>query len=165
MISPERRKNSKRAGDESESRFVTLAESRGLTVKKATEHENMYYHIDFHVPHNGRDYSVDVKGKNYPREIWVEFKNVHGNDGWLKGRATHIAFDMATLGKICFVERNKLLDWCNSNVADEFVDEKRDAYRKKYTRRRFGRDDVITKIHIEDLESIPSYSVWEYEKR
>ena len=54
----------------------------------------------------------------------------------------------------------KILEMCEKNVADVFVD-KRDAYRKKYQRK--DRLDVITMLNLHDLKELESYRVWPYE--
>jgi hypothetical protein len=105
-------------------------------------------------------WGVDVKGNNMPHEIWCEFKNVIGNAGWMYGSATIIAFDMPEEGGFSIVNREDLARYCEENVEDVFVKHPLDAYKKKYQRKE--RLDVITKISIVDLMSIPSYRVWYY---
>ena len=70
----------------------------------------MHSHIDYWLAMNpdGKKWGVDVKGNNLPDEIWVEFKNVRGNDGWLYGGATIIAFDMPEEGGFSIVDREEL---------------------------------------------------------
>jgi len=105
---------------------------------------------------------VDVKGNNLPDEIWCEFKNVAGNPGWMYGGAAIIAFDMPEEGGFSIVSREELVSFCESHVKDEYVDDKKDAYLKRYTRE--GRQDVITKLKLHDLKSLVSYRVWLYDK-
>ena len=107
-------------------------------------------------------YSVDVKGSNLPDEIWCEFVNVQGNPGWLYGKAGIIAFEMPEEGGFAVVKRKELLKWCEENVEDVVVKNKKDAYLKKYTRK--DRFDVITILKLHDLKSLLSYRVWEYDK-
>mgnify|MGYP000376574424 FL=1 len=85
-----------------------------------------------------------------------------GNDGWMYGGATIIAFDMPEEGGFSVVDRAELASYCELNVSDEVVINKRDAYLKKYTRR--DRLDVITKLKLRDLKHLDSYRVWEYDK-
>jgi len=63
-------------------------------------------------------------------------------------------------GGFAVVKRKELLKWCEENVEDVVVKNKKDAYLKKYTRPK--NDDVITKIYLADLKSLPSYRVWKY---
>jgi len=118
-------------------------------------------HIDYWLEYdNGKTWGVDVKGNNLPDEIWCEFKNVKGDPGWMYGGAAIIAFDMPEEGGFSIVSRDELRNYCELNVSDVVVDQKRDAYMKKYTRK--DRDDVITKLNLNDLKDLVSYRVWEY---
>ena len=77
------------------------------------------------------------------------------------GNAHIIAFDMPEEGGFAIVDRQELAFWCENNVLDEFVKDKKDAYRRKYTRR--DRLDVITIVNLLDLKTLESYRVWPYE--
>jgi hypothetical protein len=114
---------------------------------KSSEEDDIKKHVDFW--HNG--VGVDVKGNNHPNEIWLEFMNVNGDNGWMLGEAKYIAFDVPELRGFIRVERKELLDWCKDNVSKVFVN-KKDAYRKLYRRR--GRKDMITFITVNDLAEI-----------
>ena len=151
-------------GRMSEARFVRAAERLGLTVEKSTPQEDMHDHIDYWlaVERDGSRWGVDVKGNNMPDEIWCEFKNVRGKPGWMYGGASIIAFDMPEEGGFCIVDRKELSMWCESNVAEERVSSKKDAYLKKYTRK--NRLDEITKVNLNDIKQLESYRVWEYER-
>jgi len=108
----------------------------------------------------GKRWGVDVKGNNLPDEIWCEFRNVNGNPGWMYGGANIIAFDMPEEGGFSVVNRDDLRLYCEQNVNDETVSNRRDAYKKRYTRK--DRKDVITIIDLNDLKLISSYRVWKY---
>ena len=162
-ISNERRKYSSTTGRVAEIRFVRAARNKGLLVTKSSHTEDMHEHIDYWLAiKSGGKWGVDVKGNNLPDEIWVEFKNVLGNDGWLYGGASIIAFDMPEEGGFSIVDREELAFFCEKHVKDEFVQNKREAYLKKYTRR--DRLDVITILKLHDIKSLVSYRVWEYDK-
>jgi hypothetical protein len=123
----------------------------------------MHLHIDYWLAHSGSStWGVDVKGNNLPDEIWCEFKNVAGNPGWMYGGAEIIAFDMPEEGGFSVVQREELRDYCEMTVEDVFVSNKRDAYKKKYTRK--DRADVITKLNLLDIKLLDSYRVWDYSK-
>ena len=77
------------------------------------------------------------------------------------GNAHIIAFDMPEEGGFAVVDRQELAFWCEKNVIDEFVTDKRHAYRRKYSRK--DREDVITKLNLHDLKCLESYRVWDYE--
>ena len=95
-VSKSRRAYSGATGRMAEVRFVRAARNKGLLVTKSSHTEDIHQHIDYWLAMNadGNRWGVDVKGNNLPDEIWVEFKNVRGNDGWLYGGASIIAFDM-----------------------------------------------------------------------
>lgn len=148
------------SGGIAELRFKRAAEALGFVVDKATLKEDRFHHVDFYLSIDGGKWAVDVKSNNIPDQIWCEFKNVQGNLGWMYGKSTIIAFDMPEEGGFSIVDRVELAKWCESNVKDEYVSSKNDAHLLKYTRA--GNDDVITKLYLTDLKSVPSYRVWKY---
>ena len=163
--SQSRRRYSNATGRVAEVRFVRAARNKGLLVTKSSHTEDMHEHIDYWLAMNtdGRRWGVDVKGNNLPDEIWVEFKNVRGNDGWLYGGAAIIAFDMPEEGGFSIVDRDELAFFCEKHVQNEKVSDKRNAYLKKYTRK--DRQDVISILKLHDIKSLMSYRVWEYDQR
>ena len=164
-LSNKRRAYSSSTGRMAEVRFVRAARSKGLLVTKSTHTEDRHEHIDYWLAMSstGKRWGVDVKGNNLPDEIWVEFKNVRGDAGWLYGGATIIAFDIPEEGGFSIVDREELAFFCEKHVRDEAVSNKRDAYLKKYTRK--DRQDVITILKLHDIKSLLSYRVWEYDKK
>lgn len=164
MASKARRQYSNATGRMAEVRFVRAARQKGLLVAKSSHTEDMHEHIDYWLAMAGnkKKWGVDVKGNNLPDEIWVEFKNVRGNDGWLYGGATIIAFDMPEEGGFAIVDREELAFFCEKHVSDEVVTDKRNAYLKKYTRK--DRQDVISILKLHDIKNLVSYRVWEYDK-
>jgi len=159
MVSNERRNYSRQQGDLSEKRFIEACVAISYEVKKATAQEDMYSHIDYWVKRDGKWEGVDVKGNRHPKTIWVEFKNVRGKEGWLNGLAEFIAFDIAEEGGFVVVRRQELLDWCKENVSSEFVT-KAKAHRNLYQRE--GREDVLTKLHLEDIKELKSFKLLRY---
>jgi hypothetical protein len=162
--SQSRRRYSNATGRMAEVRFVRAAREKGLMVTKSSHTEDMHEHIDYWLAMSsqGKRWGVDVKGNNLPDEIWVEFKNVRGNPGWLYGGASIIAFDMPEEGGFAIVDREELAFFCEKHVANEFVANKKDAYLKRYTRR--DREDVISILKLHDIKNLMSYRVWEYSK-
>ena len=163
--SPKRRAYSNATGRMAEVRFVRAARNKGLLVKKATAKEDIHEHVDYWLAMNkdGKNWGVDVKGNNLPDEIWVEFKNVRGNDGWLYGGATIIAFDMPEEGGFAIVDREELAFFCEKHVRHEKVTNKKEAYLKRYTRK--DRMDEISILKLHDLKSLMSYRVWDYDRK
>lgn len=162
MISQNRRDYSSSTGRVAEVRFLRSAKSKGFQVLKGTRKEDMIMHIDYWLEMNGKRWGVDVKGNNLPDEIWCEFRNVNGDPGWMYGKSDIIAFDMPEEGGFSVVSRSELKDYCEEHVRNEVVQDKSDAYHKKYSRN--NRLDVITKLNLYDLKSLLSYRVWEYFK-
>ena len=160
-----RRRYSNATGRVAEVRFARAARNEGLLVGYAREEDDRHKHIDYWLAMNrdGKRWGVDVKGNNLPDEIWVEFKNVNGDPGWLYGGATIIAFDMPEEGGFSIVDRDELAFFCEKHVRNENVDDKKYAYLKKYTRK--GRQDVITMLKLHDIKALMSYRVWEYDQR
>lgn len=163
-VSKNRKRYSNATGRCAEVRFVRAARNKGLLVTKSTHSEDIHEHIDYWLAmsNSGDRWGVDVKGNNLTDEIWVEFKNVRGNPGWLYGGATIIAFDMPEEGGFSIVDRQELALFCEKHVSNEAVKDKKYAYLKRYTRK--DREDVISILKLHDIKSLVSYRVWEYDK-
>lgn len=136
-------------GKKTEELFVSVMEARGSTIERSTRSQDIKEHIDFFV--NG--HPVDVKGNRFEDNIWLEVANVKGDDGWLKGGAEFIAFHFPK--KSCFMmfRRDDLLNFVQSSVIDSTSSNK--DYLKWYTRKEWGRLDLITKVkyaHIKHLK-------------
>ena len=136
--------------------FKAAMKNRGWEVVKSSDREDIKDHIDFWVVKGDKRHSFDVKSTAYRRCIWLEIQNVQGNDGWLKGKAEYIAFNMIEDGCFATVKREDLLDWWEKNVSDEFVNDRRDAYKKQYNRE--DNNEIISKVYLEDLQSLPFYA-------
>jgi hypothetical protein len=159
VTSNSRRRYSNSTGRVAEVRFVRAAENLGIEVTKSSRQDDIYNHVDYWLTHDDKRCGVDVKGNNLPDEIWVELKNVQGNNGWLFGGAKIIAFDMPEEHGFSIVDRLELKEWVDQNVGKEVV-EKKNAYRKLYQRK--DRSDIITRLILEDIKSLNSYRVWKY---
>jgi hypothetical protein len=159
--SKKRKQYTNATGRVSEIRFLRAAEALGLTLVKSTQLEDRQQHVDFWMSLDGKGkWGVDVKGNNMPDEIWVEFKNVMGDIGWLYGDAKIIAFEMPEAGGFAVVDREELAFFCEKHVRRVAAQSKDDSYLKLYTRR--DRKDVITKLYLSDIQSLRSYRVWKY---
>mgnify|MGYP003650499442 FL=1 len=152
IVGVERRKASWRDGGVAATRY----ERCNPGARKSSRDEDIHMHVDYW----NDDQGVDVKGNNLPDEIWVELKNVNGDHGWLFGEATIIAFDMPELAGFVVVDREDLKDYCKDNVNLVGLVDKRDAYKRCYTRR--GRKDIITMLVLSDLQQLKSYHVVKY---
>jgi|688.fasta_scaffold924835_2 hypothetical protein len=118
----------------------------------ASTKEDIFKHFDIVV---NKGVKVDVKGmkrenrsdKTKSANIhWIEFLNVHGNDGWIKGEADYIAFEHYDL--FIIVNREKLFTFCKEKVTDMKHYKTKEIY-KLY--RRDNKRDLITMIKTETL--------------
>ena len=161
MVSKERRRYSAQRGKISHQRFVTACEfNKKYKTRNSSRQEDMKDHVDVWVERrDGKEYGVDVKGGTTYDTVWVEFKNVRGDKGWLYGKASYIAFDMPEEGGFLVVPREELRKYAEKHVTKEFVD-KKNAYKKLYQRKE--RKDVITKLNVADIKSIKNFSLLRY---
>ncbi len=110
-------------------------------------------HQDFLSDHG----SFDIKAmKKISREcekpqheyVWIEFKNVAGNYGWLYGKADYIAFERPE--DFVVVRRSGLVKLCEKLVdPDTTVKTPHEALYKMYQRQ--NRKDLLSLIKMSDL--------------
>lgn len=123
----------------------------GANIKFTDVDNGQLDHIDFRCKF---EMTVDVKSIKDPNTLWVEFKNVKGYDGWLYGDATHFAFEREEFFLV--VKKFDLISLVDDLVdKDCMVDSPNECMYKMYTRKKYGRDDLLTKIHPDDLYKIP----------
>lgn len=132
-------------GLKTEQKFCDLMISRNNTCVKSSVAEDVKKHIDFYV----NDESVEVKGNRYLNTIWLELKNVRGEDGWLLCCAKYIVFDVVDIKSFCFYERQDLYDYVK-NISEIAKD--KHEYKKLYTRK--NRKDVIVKVTYDDIKHL-----------
>tara|TARA_R110000744_G_scaffold279186_4_gene391418 strand:- start:19627 stop:20121 length:495 start_codon:yes stop_codon:yes gene_type:complete len=163
MVSQSRRLYSAQRGKVSHNRFCAACEfNKRYETRNSSRNEDMFDHIDVWVKRrDGIEYGVDVKGGTTYDTVWVEFKNVRGDEGWLYGKASYIAFDMPEEGGFLVVPREELRVYAEANVSKEFVG-KQDAYKKYYQRK--DRQDVITKLNVSDIKGIKGFTLLRYHK-
>jgi hypothetical protein len=135
-------------GNKAEARFKELAEKNGWTWRDATDAEDMHQHIDCYIEMDGAEFAVDVKAMGTPHKysmgkVWVELRNVQGKAGWVYGDANFIAFEREN--GFLLVDRDKLREWLEENVEKEYVNDRRKALMKVYTRN--GRKDMVTLVN------------------
>lgn len=155
--------NGKRAEDE----FEKILISRNIPYKHANAYQDMREHWDYQVTKNNHDYTFNVKGqRGLNREganidysvIWVEFKNVGGNEGWLYGKADYFSFEY--FNKFINVKRVDVLELSEKKVDfNNPATDKTDALYRPYGRK--GRKDLISLIKIEDIFSL-NHTIWEF---
>lgn len=158
--------NSSVIGQRGEDLFEeTIRKRKHIKVEKANWNQQVKEHWDYKLIGNSLDVTVEVKAmkrvgrwKGKPQEhiIWIEFKNVGGNAGWLYGKSDLIAFQC--VDGFLIVSRERLSKLCEKlvNVKYEDIHYKMAGNSKGlyvlYNRK--GRYDVITQITKDDVLSI-----------
>ena len=90
------------SGEKAEDLFENLALKKNLKVQKATTKQQLS-HIDFILTNaKNQSFFFDIKARkkvsrssdSYSDDlVWIEFKNVAGNQGWLYGGSDYIVFE------------------------------------------------------------------------
>lgn len=103
-------------GASAENAFLHICKKNGILTRPATKTENCVHHFDIVLLRDGVGYKVDIKSMKSPKRgmppdpnlIYLELRNVNGDDGWLYGCANYIAFQQ---DQHCFwmVPRNELV--------------------------------------------------------
>ena len=122
-------------------------------VRKSNFQEELQ-HVDYHCK---MQFKVDVKSIKDSSTIWVEIKNVQGEKGWLYGSATHFAFERDKY--FVMVRKEDLIKLVKRLTTKERVQDPKDALYKLYSRTKYGRKDLLTKITPKDLRSIPHVAI------
>lgn len=147
-------------GRRAEELFVATAQKRGWTVAPAPKEADIHEHWDFEIRKDGYTRKVEVKAMKRenrndetlnPEWVWIEFRNVRGEVGWLFGKANWIAFE--TADSFLIIDRHDLYQHVRRAVDREAkVESAREAKYKTYTRK--GRPDQIAQIRLDDLRKI-----------
>ena len=147
-------------GQKIEKSFAPLLRKRDPKYRKANR-EEQFRHIDYFTSFG----TIDVKAKKkinrsdsseQDQLVWVEFKNVQGRDGWLRGQTDIIAFERDE--DFILIKRNYLLGMCQ--VKCDFskrVTNSREALYKGYQRE--GRKDLISIVKMSDILNMP-HQIW-----
>jgi len=147
-VSKERYKRCYDDGNFYEELFIKSVKTKNPNVRRATEQEDMYQHIDVWVSGLG----VDVKGHRHNQTIWLELTNVHGYKGWLRGDATLIAFHFEDKNVFRVFFREDLLNFVVENVTEKTSSKK--DYMKIYTREKWGKKDEVVKVRLSDIKHL-----------
>jgi hypothetical protein len=147
-VSSKRYNQCKKDGDYFEDLFKDKILDLGLSYRESTIKDDWYKHIDCYV----NNFGVDVKGNRHLETIWLELENVNGNKGWLQGQSFYIAMYIIELNKFSIFKRLDLLKYIENNVK-EYTEDKKD-YNKFYTRKKWGKKDVLVKVKYEDIEHL-----------
>lgn len=157
---------SQKMGESAENFFEKLAKQKNLNPIKATKKQQIS-HIDFILTaKNDIKYLVDVKARKKSCRtdsgvsdelVWIEFRNVAGNKGWLYGAADYIAFEREN--DFIIVSRLNLITLCDRLVNKNLkTNTSKDALYKVYSR--VGRNDEISMIKMQDILDNIKTTVW-----
>jgi hypothetical protein len=145
-------------GDDAEKRFLSFLDSNKIEHKGQISDKKIQIkdHIDCFFKLGEKFHSVDIKSKkrisrsdaNHEEIVWLEFRNVSGNLGWLLGEANYIAFEKENSFILIF--RKSLVDWAIKNIElGQTVNSSKQAYKKLYSRK--DRNDLITYVNLKDI--------------
>jgi hypothetical protein len=157
-------------------RFLKDSRISESKIRFASKEEDMVEHWDFKVIlKDGSEQRIDIKSlKKLDRYDdvfndqlhWVELKNVHGNTGWVQGKADFIIFEC--FAEWLLVSRSKLEAYALEKTAngrllhtkDYVALQNGDRYQRK------DRKDEMTLITLNELLSLnPKRVVKQHEKR
>ena len=93
------------AGQRWEDVFGARAIAKGHTWVKSTKEVDMRLHIDGFLD----GYGVDVKASKSKFNMWLDYTNVRGYAGWLRGSAQYIAMRVAEDDFFAIFNREDLL--------------------------------------------------------
>ena len=147
-VTSERYKICSSDGNKFEELFKNKVLEKKLNYSKSDNKDDWYNHIDCYV--NG--YGVDVKGNRHINTIWLEYTNVNGNLGWLRGKAKYIAMHIFELDCFSIYLRKDLLKYVNENVFE--TTENKNDYLKFYTRKKWGKKDMVVKVRYNDIKHL-----------
>ena len=153
------------SGEKAENLFEQIATQKSLKVKKATAKQQLS-HIDFILTNEkNQSFFFDIKARkkvsrtsnSYSDDlVWIEFKNVAGNQGWLYGGSDYIVFERED--DFVIVPRGNLASLCERLVSNVRVDNSKDCLYKKYTRK--DRKDELSLIKMDDIFKNIKVSIW-----
>ena len=150
-------------GWDAEKRFIN---SYLTHIKYPTKQQDIYEHWDVQgvcIKISDKELKFDIKSsgklrefnhKKPLKEVWVEGKNISGNDGWLRGKADYIAFEREQTWFI--VNRKDLLELTITKLKENNYKTGKGIYLIS-TRR--GRKDKITQVPFTDMETIEHYQL------
>ena len=147
-VTKERYKSCIKDGNYYESLFKERVIDSGYKWDISTLEDDMYKHIDCYVD----GYGVDVKGNRHLDTIWLEYTNVKGNEGWLRGEAHYIAMNIKELDCFSIYKRVDLLRFVLDNVSKTTTD--KTDYLMYYTREKWGKKDKIVKVKYKDIKHL-----------
>ena len=156
-------------GSEGENNFVKVASTKGYKVHKSSKTEDIHGHIDYWLENEKGDRkSVDVKGRKKGNRsdtkfsedwVWIEFKNVQGKNGWVKGKADFVAFEFEN--SFLLVKRAELRQLARELIKDRSKRARYGGEAKNVLYSRESRpNELITQIRVADIKN--NLKTWEW---
>lgn len=154
-------------GKNAEDELAALARKRGISVRKATRKEETVDHFDFEFTKDDSKHLIEVKSRKricrsaedaQDEWVWIEFKNVRGDDGWIVGNANFIAFEREK--DFVFVPRKKLLAHCEEIVDFKTMVTVNKLAKYKIYSRADRPNERLTMVRFSDILSLPHF-LWE----
>lgn len=157
-------------GKEKELEFAKYLSKYGYTSTFSSKHVDKTEHWDIElscVKYPDRKFcgfelplKIDIKKvKGFSRHSgeddsvhWLEFKNVYGGTGWLRGNADIIAFE--TFNTWIIVNRKLLEEWADENTIQQYVEYPYQALGKWYNRYAWGKKDLTTLVKTDTLREL-----------
>lgn len=153
-------------GEHAESRFVNVCKKKGVSVRPASQLENMFQHFDFIVSSADRRKCARVEVKSMkarrrgmepdPRVLYVELKNVHGYAGWLFGKADYLAFEQEK--GFLMVDRKELIGVVDTLRPHCTIAETSGITHTLYSRR--NRKDLVMIMDMSDIKHLSRNMFW-----
>ena len=120
-------------------------------IRKSSENQNKYQHIDFFIGNK----SYDIKSRADQNVVWLEAKGIYGHDGWLLGKSDYIVIYYIDIQKFCFYKRLDLLDFAKK-FRNKSTSKK---YYHWYSRKDWGRKDLCLLVKKHDLDQYEQHSI------
>lgn len=130
-------------------------------INWATKDQDMFEHWDVEgilIDISDKPLKFDVKAlKKVNRAddsfnddvTWIEGTNVHGNDGWIKGKADYIVFERED--KWTIIKRDELFNWTINKIRRRGKQIGKGLYQ---IYQRPNRKDKLTLINFSDIDNI-----------
>lgn len=156
----------KEMDDFATSLFLKKVAEHGWTATKATRRQDIYEHWDWKLIKEGRTILVDVKGlkridstkEQDDSLICLEYTNVTGNIGWLRGQSDYIAFLLKE--GFAFVDTKRLLVYSKTVIDWDGPVLPSPQGKKPYTvyqRSQWNRQDLVAYITKQEIQKLTTY--------
>lgn len=133
-------------------------------IKKSTDDEDIFEHIDFILNNDKINLSFDVKDfkelyNDYTNYNCIEYLNVEGNIGWVAGKAKYIALKTASY-EFLIVEREKLYclglnKWYENGKKEGKV--LYGEYRRDFDSKYGKRKDLVIFVKMDDIKNMDGF--------